>query len=135
MAKFSAPQAKFFKTRHFLENFDEKIAVFSERSSPSNLVNIGAQVPKTLGSVSQKWKSQNSTKGDPLGRQEVEPPEEGSSPLNPALMFCVILKRSSSLLHKLGAFWRRRKTLAWRRESKGPKEKPSAVAAVDEDVS
>ena len=42
--------------------------------SPSKLVYIRAEgvFSKFLGSVSQKWISQNSTKGDPLGRQGVE---------------------------------------------------------------
>ena len=47
---------------------------FSARSPPSKLVYFGAQgaLRKNLGSVSQKWISQNSAKGDPLGRHGVE---------------------------------------------------------------
>ena len=48
-----------------LENVNQKIAFFDARS-PSNLVYSGA-FRKTLGSVSQKWISQNSTKGEHFG--------------------------------------------------------------------
>ena len=59
LAKFSAPQANFWKTGeksrfwHFLENFDKKTRFFGARS-PSKLVYIGA-LKKIWGSVGQKW--------------------------------------------------------------------------------
>ena len=54
--------------RHFLENFDQKIALVYFR--------------KILGSVSQKMISQNSTKGDTLGRHG----GGGRPPINPPLI-------------------------------------------------
>ena len=43
--------------RHFLENFDLKVALFSARASPSKLVHIGLKgaFRKNLGSATQKW--------------------------------------------------------------------------------
>ena len=38
LAKFSAPQEKFWKKVHFLENFNQKVAFFSARAPPSKLV-------------------------------------------------------------------------------------------------
>ena len=66
---FLLPRQIFEKTG----NFNQKIAFFVARFT-SKLVYIGAKdaFRKILGSVSQKWISQNSTKGDPLGRHGVE---------------------------------------------------------------
>ena len=55
---------------HFLENFDKKVCVFSASASPSKLVNMGGSERasrKNVASVSQKWKSQNSTKRRTFG--------------------------------------------------------------------
>ena len=51
-----------------------KNCVFMARPSPSKLVYVGAKgaFRKNLGYVSQKWVSQNCTKGNLLGRQGVE---------------------------------------------------------------
>ena len=48
--------------------------VYKAPPPPLKLVYIGGDgaFRKILGSVRQKWKSQNSSKGDPLGRQGVE---------------------------------------------------------------
>ena len=57
-----------------MKNYDQKIAFFDVRS-PSKLVYFGAKgtFRKISGSISQKWTSQNSTKGDrPANRQGVE---------------------------------------------------------------
>ena len=73
------PQAKFWKKakksvfKHFLENFDRKIAFFGARSPLKFSIDWRLRrLYKKLKSVSQKWISQNSTKGDPFGRQGVE---------------------------------------------------------------
>ena len=67
----------------FSENDDKKIVFFGARS-PAKLVYIGAKgaFRKILGSINQKWKSQNSTKagGHISERVKVRPPP---SPLNP----------------------------------------------------
>ena len=69
-----------------------KNCVFSARAPPSKLVNIGAKgaFRKILGSVSQKWISQNSTNGDPLG-----PP-----PPQSATDFTVLEKNSGPISSK-----------------------------------
>ena len=61
--------------RHFLENIDQKIAFFGASSHLKFSTYLG-----NLGPVSQKWISQNSTKGDPLGWQGVEPLRGASAP-------------------------------------------------------
>ena len=61
--------------RHFLGNFDQKIAFFFRRALPSSkLVYIDAKgaLRKFSKVHHQKWISQNRTSGDPLGRQGVE---------------------------------------------------------------
>ena len=67
--------------KHFKENFQQK-GVFSAHAFPSNIEYFGAKgaFRKILGSVSQKRISQNSTKGDPLGRQWVKSLRQESVP-------------------------------------------------------
>ena len=65
--------------RLFLKIFNQKIAFFSARAPPSKLVFIGAEgaFRKILGSVCQKWISQNSSKGGPFGSAGGRIPEGG----------------------------------------------------------
>ena len=78
-----------------------KKSLFSVRAPPSKLVYFGTQgtFRKILGLVDQKWISQNSSKGDPLGRQGVKSLREDTSapsaPLN-ALVTMVIFDSSFS---------------------------------------
>ena len=71
---FLKKKAKKGVFRYFLENFDKKNCVFSVRPRLSKLASFGAQgdLEEILGTVSQKWISQNSSKGDPLGQQGFE---------------------------------------------------------------
>ena len=85
LAKFSAPQANFWKNSqkavfgNFLKNFDKKIAFFFGARSPSKLVYIGAEgaFRKILGSVRQKWISEKVSKGGPFGSAGGRIPEGG----------------------------------------------------------
>ena len=56
---------------HFVENFDQKTAFFRRVLPPQN---FGAKdaLGIIFGLVSRKLITQNSSKGDPLGRQGVE---------------------------------------------------------------
>ena len=60
---------KFLRRMQNLEKTGQKgvFGHFLARAPPLKLVYIGA-FRKILGSVSQNWISQNSSKGDPLGR-------------------------------------------------------------------
>ena len=65
MQNFEKKQAKKGVCRHFLENFEQESAFFRRALPPENYI---------LGSVSQKWISQNITKGEGV-----------FAPLNPPL--------------------------------------------------
>ena len=81
LAKISAPHAKFLKNspkesifKNILENFD-RISRFFGARSPSKLLYISVEdaLRNILGSVNKYEHLKKSTKGDPLGRQGVEP--------------------------------------------------------------
>ena len=96
LATTSAPQAKLWKTgqkrrfRHFLEKVDQKIAIF-RRARPLKISIFGA-FRKILASVSQKWISQNSTKGGPFGSAWDQIPDKGSGciPPHPQIRPCIV---------------------------------------------
>ena len=71
--------------RHFLKNFDKKIAFIFGARSPSKLVYIGAKgaFRKILGSIGQNGFLKKYQRGDPLGRQGVESLRGGRPPPPP----------------------------------------------------
>ena len=112
LAKCSTPQTKFWKNympkKTYLGAFSKfwtKNCVFSARALPSNLVYIDAKgaSKKILGSVSQKWRPQNSTKGGRFRWAWDRIPEKKCArppfipQLNPPLI-CGNNKQSSTIL-------------------------------------
>ena len=79
LGKNSGPRAKTGVFGHFLDNFDQKIALFGK--------SLGCVDISKYISLSGMWISQNSTKGgggrDPLEWEGVESLREGASALNP----------------------------------------------------
>ena len=85
LAKFSAPQANFWKNSQksrfwaLFEKVWQKNCVFFGARCPPKLVYIGAEgaFRKILGSVRQKWISEKVSKGGPFGSAGGRIPEGG----------------------------------------------------------
>ena len=99
MTNSSAPHANFWKNSvfwHFWKNLTKTLS-FSARAPRSKSAYFGAQgaFRKFLGSVSRKWISQNSSKGDSLGQQGVESLKKSvrlsPPPLNPLVHITAVV--------------------------------------------
>ena len=96
--KQAKPQAKLKKKqaykgifKHFLENFDQKIALCWCALPPQNKYTLAPKAPLKyfFGFHHQIWISQNSTKGGPWGKKKHPPQRTPPPPSNPLLLLCI----------------------------------------------